>query len=411
MMAAYRSQADKGQDRGIYAAAMCWEGLKGFFERLERFRLLASYLPIHELIYRLYEETGYYDYVSAMPAGATRRANLDMLVEKAAAYEKTSYKGLFHFIRYIDNLKKYNSDFGEASVVGEEDNTVRIMSIHKSKGLEFPVVFLAGMGKKFNKQDVHGKVLIDPELGIATDYLDVEHRVKTSTLKKNVLRRKMELDSMGEELRVLYVAMTRAKEQLIMTGTDKSLQRTLEKYSQVPLVDGQIPYTILSEAASYLDWILMCTGKTGNGLRVLVDEVPLADFIGEELEQQVLKKSAKEQLLKLDLDQTYDAEFAERLGQHLGFAYPHAADVTLHVKMSVSELKKMGQLTDEEEAEQPLHRCLPGRRRTAEQTRRQSLSHNPMVPQGERRTTVRWSFCHLTRSIARRMWSTGWSSL
>lgn len=353
MMAAYRSQADKGQDRGIYAAAMCWEGLKGFFERLERFRLLASYLPIHELIYRLYEETGYYDYVSAMPAGATRRANLDMLVEKAAAYEKTSYKGLFHFIRYIDNLKKYNSDFGEASGVGEEDNTVRIMSIHKSKGLEFPVVFLAGMGKKFNKQDVHGKVLIDPELGIATDYLDVEHRVKTSTLKKNVLRRKMELDSMGEELRVLYVAMTRAKEQLIMTGTDKSLQRTLEKYSQVPLVDGQIPYTILSEAASYLDWILMCTGKTGNGLRVLVDEVPLADFIGEELEQQVLKKSAKEQLLKLDLDQTYDTEFAERLGQHLGFAYPHAADVTLHVKMSVSELKKMGQLTDEEEAEQP----------------------------------------------------------
>lgn len=102
-----------------------------------------------------------------MPAGETRRANLDMLVEKASEYEKTSYKGLFHFIRYIENLKKYNSDFGEASTVGEEDNTVRIMSIHKSKGLEFPVVFLAGMGKKFNRQDVYGKVLIDPELGIA----------------------------------------------------------------------------------------------------------------------------------------------------------------------------------------------------------------------------------------------------
>lgn len=158
-----------------------------------------------------------------------------MLVEKAAEYEKTSYKGLFHFIRYIENLKKYNSDFGEASTVGEEDNTVRIMSIHKSKGLEFPIVFLAGMGKKFNKQDVYGKVLIDPELGIATDYLDAEHRVKASTIKKNVLRRKMELDSLGEELRVLYVAMTRAKEKLIMTGTDRNLGKTLEKYSQIPL--------------------------------------------------------------------------------------------------------------------------------------------------------------------------------
>ena len=128
---------------------------------------------------------------------------------------------------------------------------MRIMSIHKSKGLEFPVVFLAGMGKKFNRQDVYGKVLIDPELGIAADYLDAEHRVKTSTIKKNVLRRKMELDSLGEELRVLYVAMTGAKEKLIMTGTDRSLGKTLEKYSQIPLADGQIPYTILSGAASF----------------------------------------------------------------------------------------------------------------------------------------------------------------
>lgn len=258
---------------------MRWEHLNHFFEKLDRFRLLASYLPIHELIYRLYEETGYYDYVSAMPAGETRRANLDMLVEKAAEYEKTSYKGLFHFIRYIENLKKYNSDFGEASTVGEEDNTVRIMSIHKSKGLEFPIVFLAGMGKKFNKQDVYGKVLIDPELGIATDYLDAEHRVKASTIKKNVLRRKMELDSLGEELRVLYVAMTRAKEKLIMTGTDRNLGKTLEKYSQIPLAGGQIPYTILSGAASYLDWVLMCTGQTGNGLRIQVKEIPVMEFI------------------------------------------------------------------------------------------------------------------------------------
>jgi ATP-dependent helicase/nuclease subunit A len=358
MMADYRNCADKGQDRGIYAAAVRWEHLNHFFEKLDRFRLLASYLPIHELIYRLYEETGYYDYVSAMPAGETRRANLDMLVEKAAEYEKTSYKGLFHFIRYIENLKKYNSDFGEASTVGEEDNTVRIMSIHKSKGLEFPIVFLAGMGKKFNKQDVYGKVLIDPVLGIATDYLDAEHRVKASTIKKNVLRRKMELDSLGEELRVLYVAMTRAKEKLIMTGTDRNLGKTLEKYSQIPLAGGQIPYTILSGAASYLDWVLMCTGQTGNGLRIQVKEIPVMEFIGEELGRQLQKKSAKDTLTELDLDQEYDSSFGKRLKEHLDFVYPYAADVTLHSKMSVSELKKMGQLTDDGEAEMPFESVL-----------------------------------------------------
>lgn len=348
MMADYRSCADKGQDRGIYAAAVRWERLNGFFEKLEQFRRFASYLPIHELIYRLYEETGYYDYVSAMPAGETRRANLDMLVEKASEYEKTSYKGLFHFIRYIENLKKYNSDFGEASTVGEEDNTVRIMSIHKSKGLEFPVVFLAGMGKKFNRQDVYGKVLIDPELGIAADYLDAEHRVKTSTIKKNVLRRKMELDSLGEELRVLYVAMTRAKEKLIMTGTDRSLGKTLEKYSQIPLADGQIPYTILSGAASFLDWILMCTGQTGNGLGILVREIPVMEFIGSELQRQVLKRNAKDVLLELDTKREYDRDFGMQLKEHLEFIYPYMADVTLHSKMSVSEVKKMGQLADDE---------------------------------------------------------------
>ena len=325
MMADYRSCADKGQDRGIYAAAVRWERLNGFFEKLEQFRLLASYLPIHELIYRLYEETGYYDYVSVMPAGETRRANLDMLVEKASEYEKTSYKGLFHFIRYIENLKKYNSDFGEASTVGEEDNTVRIMSIHKSKGLEFPVVFLAGMGKKFNRQDVYGKVLIDPELGIAADYLDAEHRVKTSTIKKNVLRRKMELDSLGEELRVLYVAMTRAKEKLIMTGTDRSLGKTLEKYSQIPLADGQIPYTILSGAASFLDWILMCTGQTGNGLGILVREIPVMEFIGSELQRQVLKRNAKEVLLELDTKQEYDRNFGMQLKGHRERVSPYLA--------------------------------------------------------------------------------------
>ena len=192
-----------------------------------------------------------------MPAGETRRGNLDMLVEKAAAYENTSYKGLFHFVRYIERLKKYDTDFGETAAAGEENSVVRIMSIHKSKGLEFPVVFLAGMGKKFNRQDACGSLLLDADLGAASDCLDLELRVKTPTLKKQALKRRMELETMGEELRVLYVAMTRAKEALIMTGTDRSLESKLEKWKEVPLNRGQIPFTILSGAGSYLDLSLI----------------------------------------------------------------------------------------------------------------------------------------------------------
>ncbi|MCI9283690.1 MAG: helicase-exonuclease AddAB subunit AddA [Lachnospiraceae bacterium] len=370
LMACYRRNAKKEQDRGIYAAVVCFmeedrtfaeeekikehntdqelrKKLQHFLTLLRRFRTESTYLPIHELIYRVYEETGYYHYVSAMPAGETRRANLDMLVEKAADYEKTSYKGLFHFIRYIENLKRYHSDFGEASVIGEEDDTVRIMSIHKSKGLEFPVVFLAGMGKKFNKQDVYGRILIDPELGIATDYLDWEHRLKLTTLKKNALRRKMDLDNLGEELRVLYVAMTRAREQLIMTGTSRSLAKSLEKYAHVPLVDGQIPYTILSAAGSYLDWMLM---SISDGIaRVHLTEIPLAGVVGEELIRQVRNQNSRERLLQMNMEQEYQKEYREILVNHLNYQYPYETDIRLHTKMTVSELKKQGQTLEGEE--------------------------------------------------------------
>lgn len=353
MMVFYRRSPEKRQDRGIYAAVHQYaaagnEKVLAFLALLDEMRTKSRYLPIHELLYQIYERTGYYDYVSAMPAGENRRANLDMLVEKAAAYEQTSYKGLFHFIRYIENLKRYQTDYGEAATIGEEDNTVRIMSIHKSKGLEFPVVILAGMGKKFNRQDVYGKVLIDPELGIATDFVDVERRLKTPTLKKQALRRKMELDSLGEELRVLYVAMTRAKERLIMTGTDRYLEKKLEKFKQVPLVDGQIPYTILATANSYLDWVLMSMGSGSSGCRLI--QVRAADFMTPELHRQIRSRDLKEQFLNLDTTLVYEPQWHEMLKQRLNFTYPYSADVRLHTKMSVSELKQQGQLTDEAES-------------------------------------------------------------
>ena len=312
---------------------------------LEGLRREARFLPVHQLLYRAFEESGYYDYVSAMPAGETRRANLDMLVEKAIAYEATSYKGLFHFIRYIEKLKKYDTDFGEASVAGEQANTVRIMSIHKSKGLEFPVVFLAGLGKRFNKQDAYAPVLLDADLGVAADYLDLKQRLKMPTLKKQALKRRMELESMGEELRVLYVAMTRAKEKLIMTGTDRSLAGKLEKWAQVPVADGQIPYTILSAAGSFLDWMLM-SASTGN---IVMREVPLAGLVGMEVQRQISRQGSKEELLGLDTQKTYHEEMKKTLEHAMGYRYPFAGDTGLYAMLSVSELKKQGQIGQDEE--------------------------------------------------------------
>lgn len=373
IVADYKKNAEKGRDRGLYPAVINFLTvreaepdppvqaagsetfddericglLRKILELLLELRKMAVYLPMHSLLYRIFDMTGYYDYVSAMPAGETRRANLDMLVEKASAYEATSYRGVFHFIKYIEKLKKYNTDFGEAATVNEQGNTVRLMSIHKSKGLEFPIVFVAGMGKMFNRQDTRGKILIDSEFGIGTDYLDSEKRLKGPTLKKNVMKRRMELEALGEELRVLYVALTRAKEKLIMTASDKNLENRLEKWRQISLHHGQVPCTILTMAGSCLDWILMSVSR--DGCRIRVSEIKAEEQLVHEIEEQLYRKGSKEELLNQDPDRVYDRAYRRRLEASFQFKYPCQADVTLNTKMSVSELKKEGMKEEDEE--------------------------------------------------------------
>lgn len=367
IMAFFKRSADRGTLIGFYGAVkwyleageretedgrMIYEKLSEFWNMLTGLRREAGYLPVHRLIYRIFECTGYYDYVAAMPAGNVRQANLNMLVEKAAAYERTSYQSLFDFIRYIEKLKKYNTDFGEAARAGEQEDTVRIMSIHKSKGLEFPVVFLAGAGKRFNRQDANGKILIDEELGVATDFFDPELKVKAPTLKKNVLSRRMVLENMGEELRVLYVAMTRAKEKLIITAGDKNLDAKLEKWTHLPesAFGGHgLPFTFLSSANSYLDWILMASPNMSQSMEI--SQVSMKELVKAEVESQEGKLGTYAMLRKLG-ETTGENP---RLDAYLHYQYPHAEDVMLHAKMSVSELKHQGQFADEDESD-----FLPG---------------------------------------------------
>lgn len=231
--------------------------LQDFYAMLEDFRQQAAFTPIHELLWYLFDVTGYAEEAAAMPAGEQRAQNLNMLVQKAWDYEKTSYRGLFNFIRYIENLQKYDVDYGEARSLGENRNVVQIMSIHRSKGLEFPVVFLGGLEKQFNRMDTRSRMVLDADLGIGFDMVDPVLRIRRTTLFKRCIQAKLNDDNLGEEIRVLYVALTRAREKLILTGAVSGLEKKVERWCQsaFPQKYG-LSYQNLSGAGGYLDFLM-----------------------------------------------------------------------------------------------------------------------------------------------------------
>ena len=331
--------------------------LCNFLEQLQEFRQLVNHTPIHELILTVLDRTGYYYYASAMPAGERRKANIDLLISHAVRFEKGSYRGLFHFIRYIEKLHKYEVDFGEAVTIGEQDNTVRIMSIHKSKGLEFPIVFVAGLSKQFNTQDLRSKLVLHADYGVGPEYIDVERRTKVPTLLKKMIQKKVQIENLGEELRILYVAMTRAKEKLIMTGFLKDNQEFQKK---------QFSFYEIVSASSYLDWVLpaMMNYMDDNSSEWISDGMSItiqsqADFIREEIGKQLFQRMDMESLLFLSPEEIIDPVLKEAINSRFNFLYPYQKDANLRVKMSVSELKKMGQMIDEEYSEKVYETIAP----------------------------------------------------
>lgn len=352
LKAEFTKAGSPGGIRGLYGACLYAAGRRGteepssalcektaaFLDKLSVLRGQAVYLPLHELLQRVYDDTGYYELVSVMPDGGVRRANLDMLMEKAVAYESTSYYGLFDFVRYIEKLYKYDVDFGEAAPEGENSDTVRITTIHKSKGLEYPIVFVAGMGKTFNRQDSRSRILLHPDLGLAADYVDIENRLRTATLKKRVVAEQLMRDNLGEELRVLYVAMTRAKEKLILCGADKALQKKLEKQRLISEGLGSaLPSFQIAAANSYLDWLLLCLNQTDAPIRSVT--VPFHELVWDEVENQVRRQNTREQLENWDVTVEYDPQAREEIEKRLRFRYPCREEESLPVKLSVSELK------------------------------------------------------------------------
>ena len=315
------------------------EKWQNFQNKLERYRRLSRSLRLHSLLTLIYEETDYYNYVRALPLGEKRQANLDQLLEDAKQFEKGSYSGLFHFIRYIEKVKKQEQDQGEATVFSEKDDLLRIMSIHHSKGLQFKVVFLSQLHKTFNKMDSKAKMLMDSELGLAADYLDLQTRIKYLSLHKIAIKEKGEQESLGEELRVLYVAMTRAEEKLILTGVCKNEEDLIKKFP----VQERLSLEDIRGASSYLAWILMAYSRSFFE-STKTEEIALRFISKEDLEENEGKAMGEaislEKKLYEFLETGREKTEAEKLmEEHFSYVYPFEKSTHRSPKYSVSLLK------------------------------------------------------------------------
>lgn len=325
-----------------------------FLERLSVWRKKSIYTPIDEFIWYLYTDTAYYGYVGAMPNGVLRQANLRILFQRAKQYEQTSFKGLFNFINFINKLRKSSGDMGSAKVLGENEDVVRIMSIHKSKGLEFPVVFVCGSGKQFNLMDLNNNILYHEELGFGPELVDLDKRVSYPTLPKEAIKQRIRLETLSEEVRILYVAFTRAKEKLIITGAVNGLEKWITKCCNAAALDKDIilPSEVL-KGKSYLDWIGMaiCKHKDGEILRELVGSNDIR--IKDDLSTWSVKTWTKSDLVVDKKDSDVDeinednllinsdcSSVDKEIERRLDFRYKFRESTLIKSNFSVSELKK-----------------------------------------------------------------------
>lgn len=310
-----------------------------FLEQLEEWRNKQKYLSLNELIWQIYLDTGYYHYVSLMPNGALRQANLRLLFEKAKEYESASFKGLFNFINFMDKIKTNNGDMDSAKLIGENENVVRIMSIHKSKGLEFPVVFLCSTAKKFNMQDVNDTILLHQDIGIGAKVIDYERKIEYNTLSKVAIANKIQEETISEEMRILYVALTRAKEKLIITGLSKDFEKDMQKKEELLTMHEQsnIHPSVLKNYKAYLDWIELVYLKNREeisnimNLKVYPKEDLLNNWGKEQQEENQTKIIENDNQIKKD----------NKIIKILNWEYPNIEASKIPAKTSVTKIKEM----------------------------------------------------------------------
>lgn len=305
-----------------------------FMSMLNRFKQYEKENALDELIWKIYSETGYYHYVRLMPNGKLRQANLRKLFEKAKDYEKISFKGLFNFITFIEKVaSKKSSNMSAAKIIGENEDVVRLMSIHKSKGLEFPVVFVCNVGKKFNEQDLREKITLDQDMGMGVNF--VGDGIEYSTLTKSAINIKGKKEMLSEEMRILYVALTRAKEKLVVIGTDKEARKKLEqKYEEIEKFHGKdrpskLNENLVGKFNKYLDWIeLVYAYNPDMNLSVqIINKEELNATEKEEVEEQ-----------KVDLNKKIDENKYQKVKDLLEWQYD-GEDEAIPTKTSVTAIK------------------------------------------------------------------------
>ena len=327
--------------------------IKDFLNKISKLRHEKEYLPLDEFIWRIYLDTGYYNFVSLMPNGILRASNLKLLFEKAKQYESTSFRGLYNFINFIDKIRLSSKDMSGAKLIGENEDVIRIMSIHKSKGLEFPIVFLCGTGKRFNIQDLNtNAILLDSDIGLGPKYINYEKGITYSTLAREAIKYKIKNESISEEMRILYVALTRAKEKLIITGIDIDYNKSISKKEELLNIykseknEKKINKNIIQNYLTYLDWIELVYL---NSREKLNENICLNVYKKEEVLKQ-LAKEEKEKEINIEeklseIEHEHEAEIKEKLE----WKYGYKSSNSIQTKSSVSKIKNMKMDLNEEE--------------------------------------------------------------
>ncbi|TVP84371.1 MAG: helicase-exonuclease AddAB subunit AddA [Alkalicoccus sp.] len=337
------------------AAEADYETSASIVQQISKWRDAVKSMGLAEFIWYLFDETGYVEYVGGLPGGKQRQMNLRSLYDRARAYEQTSFRGLFRFLRFVERMKERGDDLGKARAVGEQEDVVRMMTIHKSKGLEFPVVILAGMNKQFNMMDLNNSYLKHKELGFAARYIDPTNRVSYPTLYYYVMKERLRREMLAEEMRILYVGMTRAEEKLILTGSVNNYDKSLKKWTgHLPALE--IPETMRAGAKTFFDWIMPAFFTHADsepflqkaGLPVLLQQKDLSRWRAVRIQAGSLQNvvpaltSKPEKMKAVENKQSVDVDITF-VSRRFNWKYPYVHATSTEVKKSVTELKRAGE--------------------------------------------------------------------
>lgn len=325
--------------------------LTTFLVNFEKWRKLSRRGSLADLIWQVYTDTNYYDMVGAMTNGKQRQANLRALHDRALAYEKTSFRGLFRFLRFVDRMRLRNEDLSTALAIGAQENVVRLMTIHSSKGLEFPVVFVTALGKEFNQKDLQQAYLFDQHFGLAVKAVDPEERVVFEALPYVALRENKRLAIRAEEMRILYVAMTRAKERLILVGSVKNYDKKLATWLATQQQREQhLPAYIRADAKTYLDWLMPALARHQHFAFAAPGKV--VDKSVWHMTKHTI--AAPEQVVTTEIEVKRDEVLYKQakavIEERFTARYLHEPSTTKRTKTSVTEQKRLRNLAEQEDA-------------------------------------------------------------